>query len=126
VWRRAKEKTERVVKHKEARVGVPKPARKSLNGRLGWFTRAMDPQSQAFTPYSSNNETWRLQSDIVRFQQVQAEHAERIARLERRQEDDARMKSVWGQTSPFPSVLSGTPQQGEIQFCLLGLHKGLT
>ena len=93
---------------------MPKPARKSLNGRFGWFTRAMDPQSQAFTPYSSNNETWRLQSDIVRFQQVQAEHAERIARLERRQEDDARMKSVWGQTSPFPSVLSGTPQQGEI------------
>ena len=74
----------------------------------------MDPQSQAFTPYSSNNETWRVQSDIVRLQQVQAEQAERIARLERRQEDDARMKSVWGQTSPFPSVLSGTPQQGEI------------
>ena len=95
---------------------MPKPARKSLNGRFGWCTREMDPQSQAFTPYSSNNETWRLQSDIVRFQQVQAEHAERIARLERRQEDDARMKSVWGQTSPFPSVLSGTPQQGEIHF----------
>jgi hypothetical protein len=74
----------------------------------------MDPQSQAFTPYSSNNETWRVQSDIVRLQQVQAEQAERIARLERRQEDDARMKSVWGQSSPFPSVLSGTPQQGEI------------
>lgn len=96
---------------------MPKPARKSLNGRFGWFTREMNPQSQAFTPYSSNNETWRLQSDIVRFQQVQAEHAERIARLERRQEDDARMKSVWGQTSPFPSVLSGTPQQGEMHFC---------
>jgi hypothetical protein len=74
----------------------------------------MDPQSQAFTPYSSNSETWRVQSDIVRLQQVQAEQAERIARLERRQEDDARMKSVWGQSSPFPSVLSGTPQQGEI------------
>ena len=45
-------------------------------------------------------------------QQVQAEHADRIARLERRHEDDARMKSVWGAGSPFPSVLSGTPQQG--------------
>lgn len=76
----------------------------------------MDPQSQAFTPYSSNNETWRLQSDLVRVQQLQAEHGERIARLERRQEDDARMKSVWGQSSPFPSVLSGTPQQGEPLF----------
>ncbi|KAM0716606.1 hypothetical protein Q7P37_008051 [Cladosporium fusiforme] len=75
----------------------------------------MDPQSQAFTPYSSNNETWRLQSDILRVQQLQAEHAERIARLERRQDDDARMKSVWGQSSPFPSVLSGTPQQTPYQ-----------
>lgn len=75
----------------------------------------MDPQSQAFTPYSSNNETWRLQSDVARVQQVQAEHAERIARLERRQEEDARVKSVWGQSSPFPSVLSGTPQQTPYQ-----------
>jgi hypothetical protein len=72
----------------------------------------MDPQSQSFTPYSTNTDTWRLQSDVARVQQVQAEHAERIARLERRHEDDARMKSVWGAGSPFPSVLSGTPQQG--------------
>lgn len=45
-------------------------------------------------------------------QQIQAEHSERIARLERKQDDDARMKSVWGTQSPFPSVLSGTPQHG--------------
>jgi hypothetical protein len=83
----------------------------------------MDPQSQAFTPYSNNNESWRSQSDIVRVQQVQAEHGERIARLERRQEDDARMKSVWGQSSPFPSVLSGTLQQGEICAALLALEE---
>ncbi|KAI7008575.1 UCH-domain-containing protein [Hortaea werneckii] len=75
----------------------------------------MDPQSQSFTPYSSNNDTWRLQTDVVRVQQIQAEHAERIARLERRQDDDARMKSVWGPQSPFPSVLSGTPQQAPLQ-----------
>lgn len=72
----------------------------------------MDPQSQTFTPLS-NNETWRLQTDVGRVQQVQAEHSERIARLERRQDEDARMRSVWGNQSPFPSVLSGTPQQGE-------------
>lgn len=73
----------------------------------------MDPQSQSFTPYSSNNDTWRLQSDVARIQQVQHEHSERIARIERRQDEDARMKSVWGSNSPFPSVLSGgTPQQG--------------
>ncbi|KAF2768609.1 UCH-domain-containing protein [Teratosphaeria nubilosa] len=75
----------------------------------------MDPQSQAFTLYGSNNETWRLQSEVTRIAQSQAEHAERIARLERRADDDARMKSVWGQSSPFPSVLSGTPQQGPVQ-----------
>lgn len=81
--------------------------------------RTMDPQSQSFTPSSvnSNTETWRLQGDVVRVQQVQAEHAERIARLERRQDEDARVKSVWGNQSPFPSVLStggagGTPNQG--------------
>lgn len=73
----------------------------------------MDPQSQSFTPYSTNNDTWRLQSDVAKIQQLQSEHGDRIARLERRQDEDARVKSVWGNSSPFPSVLSGTPQQGE-------------
>lgn len=76
----------------------------------------MDPQSQSFTPYSSgtNSDTLKLQTDVVRIQQVQAEHSERIARLERRQEEETRVKSVWGNSSPFPSVLrGGTPQQGE-------------
>ncbi|WPH03024.1 Hypothetical protein R9X50_00589800 [Acrodontium crateriforme] len=79
----------------------------------------MDPQSQSFTPFNnlqSNSETWRLQNEVARIQQLQIEHAERIARLERRHDDDARMKSVWGNSSPFPSVLSGgTPQQAPIQ-----------
>ncbi|KAK5137851.1 hypothetical protein LTR08_006619 [Meristemomyces frigidus] len=75
----------------------------------------MDPQSQAFTPYSSNNENWRLQTDVAKIQQIQNEHTERLAKLERRQDDDARMKSVWGNSSPFPSVLSGTPQQAPQQ-----------
>ncbi|KAK5118390.1 hypothetical protein LTR62_002904 [Meristemomyces frigidus] len=75
----------------------------------------MDPQSQAFTPYSTNSDTWKLQTDVVRVQQVQADHGERIARLERRQDEEARVKSVWGSGSPFPSVLSGTPQQVPLQ-----------
>lgn len=75
----------------------------------------MDPQSQSFTPsIHSSSDNWRVQNDVARIQQVQAEHTDRISRLERRQDDDARMKSVWGNQSPFPSVLSGTPQQGEL------------
>jgi ubiquitin carboxyl-terminal hydrolase 4/11 len=69
----------------------------------------MDPQSAAFTP---SNDLWRLQNDMLRVQQVQSEHSERLARLERQREEDARVKSVWGTSSPFPSVLGGTPQQG--------------
>lgn len=69
----------------------------------------MDPQSQSFTPYSSNSETWRLHEDVARLQEVQAEHSDRLTKLER----DARTKNVWANNSAFPGVLSGTPQQGE-------------
>lgn len=71
----------------------------------------MDPQSVAFVPHT-HSDSWRMHTDLLRLQQVQADHADRLLRLERRQDDDARMKSVWGGASPFPSVLSGTPQQG--------------
>ncbi|KAF2100759.1 hypothetical protein NA57DRAFT_36859 [Rhizodiscina lignyota] len=71
----------------------------------------MDPQSIAFTP---RDDIWRWQTEMLRVQQVQADHAERLQRLERRQEEDARMKSVWGTSSPFPGVLSGTPQQAPL------------
>ena len=70
----------------------------------------MDPQTVAFSP---QNDIWRFQADMLRLQQTQADHAERLLRLERRQEEDARVKSVWGSSSPFPGVLSGTPQYGE-------------
>ncbi|KAF2836793.1 hypothetical protein M501DRAFT_939108 [Patellaria atrata CBS 101060] len=72
----------------------------------------MDPQSAAFTP---QNDLWRVQADLLHLQQTQVEHSERLERLERRQDNDARMKSVWGTSSPFPSILSGTPQQGPVQ-----------
>ncbi|KAF2086449.1 hypothetical protein K490DRAFT_44301, partial [Saccharata proteae CBS 121410] len=72
----------------------------------------MDPQSLPFTP---REDIWRFQSEMLRVQQTQAEHAERLVRLERRQDEDARVKSVWGAGSPFPSVLGGTPQQVPLQ-----------
>ncbi|KAI5195426.1 cysteine proteinase [Aureobasidium subglaciale] len=72
---------------------------------------SIEDASVAFVPH---NDPWRLCNDLLRLQQVQADHTDRLLRLERRQDDDARMKSVWGATSPFPSVLSGTPQHAPI------------
>ncbi|KAI9658458.1 MAG: CSN-associated deubiquitinating enzyme Ubp12 [Alyxoria varia] len=67
----------------------------------------MDPQSYAFTP---QNEVWRLSNTMKGFQEVQQDHADRLSRIERRQEEETRVKSVWGPSSPFPSVLSGSLQ----------------
>lgn len=68
----------------------------------------MDPQSVVFQP---QGDLWRIQGELQRVQAVQAEHSDRLLRLERKQDEDARMKSVWGGASPFPGILSGTPQQ---------------
>jgi len=57
-------------------------------------------------------ELYHVQMDVKHVQAVQINHAERLLRLEKRQADDAALKSVWGPASPFPSVLGGTPQQG--------------
>lgn len=55
---------------------------------------------------------YHLQMDVKNVQLVQSDHSERLLRLERRQASDAALKSVW--SSPFPSVLNGTPQQGPV------------
>ncbi|KAJ4338321.1 hypothetical protein N0V87_004089 [Didymella glomerata] len=72
----------------------------------------MDPESVAFQP---RDDYWRFQSEMLRVQQSQAELSDRVARLERKQDDDSRLKNVWGTSSPFPSVLGGTPQQVPLQ-----------
>ena len=67
-------------------------------------------------PLNSTDDIWRLQNEMKNVYAVQAEHSDRLVRLERRQDDDARLKSVWGgNQSPFPGILSGTPQQGTYQ-----------
>lgn len=53
--------------------------------------------------------------EVKHVQAIQSNHADRLMRLEKRQADDAALKSVWGTGSPFPSILSGTPQQGNIK-----------
>lgn len=73
----------------------------------------MDPESVAFRPesFQTQDEVWRLHSDMLRVQQNQVDLADRLSRLERKHDDDSRLKNVWGTSSPFPSVLGGTPQQ---------------
>ncbi|KAI1492096.1 hypothetical protein F5X96DRAFT_668038 [Biscogniauxia mediterranea] len=61
----------------------------------------------------SRDELYSVQMDVKQIQIVQNSHAERLSRLEKRQADDAAIKSAWN--SPFPSALGGTPQHGPIQ-----------
>jgi hypothetical protein len=60
----------------------------------------------------SRDELHDVQMDVKQVQFIQQSHAERLLRLEKRQADDAALKSVWN--SPFPSVLGGTPQHGKL------------
>ena len=71
----------------------------------------MDPQFAL----ASKDDVWRLQNEMKNVYATQAEHADRLARLEQRQEGDARTKSPWGTTShsPFHGPLNGASQQGE-------------
>ena len=61
---------------------------------------------------ATREDLYHVQMDVKHVQAIQNNHAERLMRLEKRQADDAALKSVWGPESPFPSVLSGTPQHG--------------
>lgn len=63
---------------------------------------AMDAQY----PFASRDDFWRVLDDLKELHITQIEQAERIARLERRRDEDARLKSVWGPLSPFPSSVS--------------------
>lgn len=58
----------------------------------------------------ARDELYSVQMDLKQVQVVQNSHAERLSRLEKRQADDAAIKSAWN--SPFPSALGGTPQHG--------------
>jgi hypothetical protein len=65
----------------------------------------------------SRDEFHTVQMDVKQMQIVQSNHAERLARLEKRHADDAAIKSVWN--SPFPSALGGTPQHGQLASILV-------
>ncbi|KAL2872570.1 uncharacterized protein BJX67DRAFT_12911 [Aspergillus lucknowensis] len=59
-------------------------------------------------PFASRDDIWRVFEELKELHAAQFEQAERIARLERRRDEDARLKSVWGPLSPFPSSVGGT------------------
>ncbi|EED21933.1 conserved hypothetical protein [Talaromyces stipitatus ATCC 10500] len=58
-------------------------------------------------PFASREDIWRVFEEVKDLYSTQLEHGERISRLERRREDDARLKSVWGPISQFPSTMNG-------------------
>jgi hypothetical protein len=64
-----------------------------------------------YSGQASKEDFWRLQNEMRNVYAIQAEHADRLMRLERRH-DEGHVRSVWGGQSPFPSILNGTPQQG--------------
>ena len=61
---------------------------------------------------ASKEDLWRLQTEMRNIHATQAEHADRIMRLEQRPDSDTRLKSPWGTQSPFAGTQNGTPQQG--------------
>jgi hypothetical protein len=65
----------------------------------------MDPRF-----YATKDDLYNIQMEVKQLQYAQSNHGDRIMRLEKRQADDVAMKSAWN--SPFPGVLSGTPQHG--------------
>lgn len=79
---------------------------------------AMDSQQ----PYALKEDIWRLQETLGEISATQAQQTERIMRLERRRDDDGRVKNVWGPSSPFTSVL-GSAQTG--MSCILAFHIAL-
>jgi hypothetical protein len=65
----------------------------------------------------TREEFHNVQLDLKQVHFVQSSHADRLLRLEKRQADDAALRSVWN--SPFPSVLGGTPQHGKISSVMM-------
>ncbi|KAF7117413.1 hypothetical protein CNMCM5793_006358 [Aspergillus hiratsukae] len=59
-------------------------------------------------PFASRDDIWRVFEELKELHAAQFEQAERIARLERRRDEDARLRSVWGPVSPFPTSIGGT------------------
>jgi hypothetical protein len=64
---------------------------------------------------TSMRESFRaIQDEQERARLVEEEHADRLMLIEKRVDDEARMKSLWGPQTPF-NAFPHTPQQGKLQ-----------
>ncbi|KAI9824955.1 MAG: CSN-associated deubiquitinating enzyme Ubp12 [Phylliscum demangeonii] len=71
----------------------------------------MDPQYLLVSP----DDFWRLHEDVKQIYAAQAEVHERLLQVERRQDEDNRLKSLWNtSSSSFPNLMAGVPQQGAL------------
>ena len=55
--------------------------------------------------FATKEEIWRLQDSLADLSASQAQHLDRIMRLEKKSDDGSKPKNVWGPASPFPSGL---------------------
>ncbi|KAJ5473741.1 hypothetical protein N7475_003307 [Penicillium sp. IBT 31633x] len=64
-------------------------------------------------PFASRDDIWRVFDELKELHITQYEQGERLAQLERRRDEDARLRSPWGPVSPFPNsvgaVAPGSP-----------------
>ncbi|CAG8190053.1 unnamed protein product [Penicillium olsonii] len=61
-------------------------------------------------PFASRDDIWRVFHELKELHITQFEQGERLAHLERRRDEDARLRSPWASVSPFPtSVGAITP-----------------
>lgn len=65
-------------------------------------------------PFASRDDIWRVLEELKDIQVAQFDQAERITRLERRREEDARLKTAWGPRSPFLPTMGGSVPTGRI------------
>lgn len=63
-------------------------------------------------PFASRDDIWRVFEDLRELHTTQVEHAERIARLERRRDEEARLRNVWSPSLPFATSAGGPMQAG--------------
>ncbi|KAJ5342257.1 hypothetical protein N7541_011381 [Penicillium brevicompactum] len=61
-------------------------------------------------PFASRDDIWRVLDELKELHRAQLHQGERLAQLERRRDEDARLRSPWASASPFPtSVGAITP-----------------